>query len=306
MVTSMQELGHKIPFRYKDAKVQLNFSQPQYILFNKNQKQIAYHPWESTKLKQGWDYILKKADEVWAPSQWVANVYNDLGIKDVYVYPHGIEKIWKPFKRERGSGPLRFLHVGEPAPRKGGQMAVEAFIKVFGKSSDYKLTIKAHSYSSIRIYDNDNILYNKNNISNIYNNISIITNDVTTAQLVGIYNSHHVLLYPSYGEGFGFIPLQALASGMPVICTEEWAPYKQFLGPLALSSKYINSPWPDMHPGLVVEPSFEELCDLLEEVANRYNTYSEFYYQQAADVTKAFDWLQLTNNAMDRVKEKFF
>ena len=304
MVTAMQELGHKIPFRYSKAKVQLNFSQPQYVLFNKDQKQILLHPWESTQLKQGWGEVFNKVDSIWAPSTWVANVYKDLGYKNIYVYPHGIEKIWKPVKRQT-NGPLRFLHVGEPAPRKGGQMAVEAFIEAFGNDPDYRLTIKAHSYSNIRLYNN-NILYNINNISNIYNNISIITNDVTTSQLVGIFNSHHCLIYPSYGEGFGFIPLQALATGMPTICTSEWAEYKNFLGPLALKSKYIESPWKDMHPGLVLEPSFDHLVDLLKETANRYNTYSDFYYQQSADVSKAFDWLQLTNNAMKEIEEIFF
>lgn len=305
MVCAMQELGHKIPYRYPKAKVQLNFSQPQYVLFHKDQKQILLHPWESTQLKQGWLEILKKVDQVWAPSDWVANVYNNLGIENVYVYPHGLEKLWKPFKREKHNK-LKFLHVGEPAPRKGGQMAMQAFIDVFGNDPDYHLTIKAHSYSNIRIYNKDNILYNISNISNIYNNISIITNDVTTSQLVGIYNSHHCLIYPSYGEGFGFIPLQALATGMPVISTGEWAQYRNFLGPLELKSQYVKSPWPEMHPGLVLEPSYEHLVDLLKDVANRYNTYSDYYYQQAADVAEAYDWLQLTNNAMNKIQETFF
>lgn len=309
MVTAMQELGHKIPFRYNKAKVQLNFSQPQFFMFTKNQKQIGYHPWESTQLKQGWLDQLKRCDDIWATSSWVANVYKNLGIEDVYVYPHGVEKMWTPVKRNHIGGPLKFLHVGEPAPRKGGQMVFEAFLQVFGNNPDYKLTIKSHHYNTIRLYNKySNYNYNINNISNIYNinNISIITNSVSTAQLAGIFNSHHCLIYPSYGEGFGFIPLQALASGMPTICTEEWAEYKDFLGPLALRSQYVESPWQDMHPGLVVEPSFDHLCDLLKNVANRYNTYSDFYYQQAADVSKAFDWLQLTNNAMQRIEEKFF
>lgn len=309
MVTSMQELGHKIPFRFPKAKVQLNFSQPQFIQFNEGQKQIAFHPWESTQLKQGWLETLKQADDVWAPSQWVANIYKDLGIDDVYVYPHGVEKLWKPVKRET-NGPLRFLHVGEPAPRKGGQMVFEAFLQVFGNDPDYQLTIKAHHYNTIRLYNNYNKynnIYNKYNISNIYNinNISIITNDVSTSQLAGIFMTHHCLVYPSYGEGFGFIPLQALATGMPTICTGEWAEYKKYLGELELKSSYIPSPWPDMHPGYMPEPDFDHLCDLLKDVANRYNTHSEVFYNQAAEVAQAFDWLQLTNNAMKRIEEKF-
>lgn len=311
IVSSVQNLGHKIPYRFPHAPVQLNFCQPQYFDFNANQKQIGYVPWESTELKEGWVDTLNQCDDVWTTSEWCKKVFQQAGVeKDIYVYPHGIEDIWKPVKRQHNSGPLRFLHVGEPAPRKGGQMVFEAFLDVFGQDPDYRLTIKAHQYNTIRLYNNYNKynnIYNILNISNIYNinNISIITEDVSTSQLVGIYNSHHCLLYPSYGEGFGFIPIQALASGMPTICTSEWAPYKNFLGPLSLSSKLVESPWPMPHPGSVLEPSYEEFCDLLRKVANEYNTYADYYYNQAAEVSKAYNWLQLTNNAMTRIEEKF-
>jgi glycosyltransferase involved in cell wall biosynthesis len=53
-------------------------------------------------------------------------------------------------------------------------------------------------------------------------------------ELVNLYHRHHVLIYPTWGEGFGFIPAQALASGMPVITTYPWAEYKEFIGPLKI------------------------------------------------------------------------
>ncbi len=57
-----------------------------------------------------------------------------------------------------------------------------------------------------------------------------------------MYHQHDVMIYPTYGEGFGFIPFQALATGMPVISTHEWADYKKYLGPLKLNSTLIDSP----------------------------------------------------------------
>ncbi len=305
IVTSLQKLGYKVPFKYKSAKVQLNFSQPQFFEFNKDQYQIGYMPWESTELQEGWLETLNQCDEVWATSPWVKKVYENCGVTPpINVYEHGIEDIWKPFKRQRNTGPLRFLHVGEPAPRKAGQMAFEAFVDVFGNDPDYRLTIKSYKYNTIRVYNKYNNIIDSN-ISNIYNNISIIPDELSTSQMVGVFNSHHCLIYPSWGEGFGFIPLQALASGMPVICTEEWAPYKKFLGPLALKSQYTESPWQTPHPGLMVEPSYEDLCNLLRKTADEYNTIADYYYEQAAEVRREYDWLQLTDNAFSRLKEKF-
>lgn len=198
IVTSLQKLGYKVPFKYKSAKVQLNFSQPQFFEFNKDQYQIGYMPWESTELQEGWLETLNQCDEVWATSPWVKQVYENCGVTPpIHVYEHGIEDIWKPFKRQRNNGPLKFLHVGEPAPRKSGQMAFEAFIDVFGNDPDYRLTIKSYKYNTIRLYNKDNNIIDSN-ISNIYNNIKIIPDELSTSQMVGVFNSHHCLIYPSW------------------------------------------------------------------------------------------------------------
>ena len=47
-------------------------------------------------------------------------------------------------------------------------------------------------------------------------------------------------MYPTWGEGFGFIPLQGLASGMPVISTYDWSHYVDYMGPLKLKSKLTD------------------------------------------------------------------
>jgi|LauGreDrversion4_2_1035121.scaffolds.fasta_scaffold69828_2 glycosyltransferase involved in cell wall biosynthesis len=311
MVTSLQKLGYKVPYKYDKAPVQISFCQPQFFDHKSNQYQIGYMPWESTEFKEGWLEELNSCDEVWTTSEWCKNIFIKAGIeKPIYVYHHGIEDIWTPLKRTRGNT-LRFLHVGEPAPRKGGQMVLEAFMEVFGNDPSYRLTLKAHNQSTLRNhnkYNKNNIfnnIYNINDISNIYNNISIITNEVTTSQLVGLFHTHHALLYPSYGEGFGFIPLQALATGMPTICTGEWAPYKNYLHDLAVDSQYVDSPWHMMHPGLVVEPSYEDLKSKMIKVADDYETYSDKFFDQAKAVHEDYNWLQLTKNAFSRIEEKF-
>jgi hypothetical protein len=127
IIQSLQKLGHQTPFQDYRAPVQLNFAQPFQHKLHKNQYQISYTPWESTVVPKTWFPMVNYCDEVWATSDWCANVFEDNGMKNVKVYPHGISPVWKPKKRQE-SDVIKFLHVGEPAPRKAGQMAVEAFV----------------------------------------------------------------------------------------------------------------------------------------------------------------------------------
>ena len=143
IIDSLKRLGHNAPFQDARAKVQLNFSQPIYYKLHRNQYQISYTPWESTAIPKEWFEYLDNCDEVWTTSNWCKEVFEANGIKDVKVYPHGIDPMWRPKKRNIEHGrPIKFLHVGEPAPRKAGQMVVDAFISLYGNNPFYSLTIK--------------------------------------------------------------------------------------------------------------------------------------------------------------------
>jgi len=304
IVNSLKSLGHEVPYSHPKAPVQLNFAQPEHFKMHRDQYQIGYTPWESTKIPDRWRIMLEACDEVWTTSEWCANVFEDNGFKNTKIYPHGIEDIWTPKKRQ-DDGVIKFLHIGEPAPRKAGQMVVDVFTELFGNDPRYSLTIKAYHSSTTRIYDN----YLDKNIlglpHKLFNNINLITDEISNEELVRLYHDHDVLVYPSYGEGFGFIPLQALATGMPTICTYEWADYKKFLGPLGLRSEYIDSPWSFPHEGKVLEPNRKHLVELMIDVSQNFNAYSGYYYAQANKVHKENNWLQLTNNSFDHIFKNF-
>ena len=304
IVKSLEKLGHTVPFSNPKAPVQFNFSQPDHFKMHRNQYQIGYTPWESTVIPPEWFENWKHCDEIWTPSDWCANVFEENGIKNVKVYPHGIKEVWKP-KRRKESDVIKFLHIGEPAPRKAGQMVVDAFAFLFGDNPKYSLTIKAYKNNTTRIYNN---YIDKNIIGlpdRVYSNIHIITKDIPESELVNLYYDHDVLVYPSYGEGFGFIPLQALATGMPTICTSGWAQYEKYLGPLKLKSELIDSPWPFPHVGKVLEPNYIHLLETMRDIVYNFNAYSGYYFAQADAIHKDYNWLQLTNKAFDPIVKKF-
>lgn len=297
IVTSLQELGFKVPWKDPNSPIGFNFCPPP--LYHKhnntNQYKINLLPWESTELPHGWLDQMNTMDEVWATSDWVADVFNKSGVKPpIYTYEHGLENFWTPKERHVGDT-IKFLHIGLPAFRKGGQITVDAFRAVFGDREDVHLTLKVSGANNIRSWYNGHMGYPQQ----LFNNVSLVRDMLSQEELQELYHSHDVLIYPSYGEGFGYIPLQGLATGMPTICPGEWAPYQRFLGPLELKGTWNRSVWYH-HPGNVFYPSYEELCELIEYSFQNIHCLHKHYYQQANNVKNAYRWEDKTRNAFSR------
>lgn len=304
IVKSLNNLGYDVPFQKSKAPVQINFSQPTFFKLHRNQYQVAYTPWESTVIPDEWREGLEACDEIWTTSDWCKEVFENNGYKNVKVYPHGIDPMWTPLKR-KSDGVIKFLHIGEPAPRKAGQTVVDAFVELFGDDPRYSLTLKVFKHNTTRVFNN---FIDRNIIGTpeqMYNNIHIIDKVYSDEELVQLYHEHDVLIYPSFGEGFGLIPLQALATGMPTICTEAWAHYKKFLGPLALKSEIIDSPWPYPHAGKVYEPNYRHLLEVMKDVVENFKAYSGYYYAQSTKIHEEYNWDQLTKIAFDDLYKKF-
>lgn len=298
--SSLELLGHKVGYDTKDADVGISFCAPQAYKFYPHQYKIGYTPWESTELPGGWLKHMNACDEVWATSPWVAEVYRNAGVTvPVHVYEHGINSKWVPVERPK-KDVIKFLHIGEPALRKGGQMAVDAFRAAFGDQQDVELTMKCYEQHWLRAWTEKGFTTPDKG----YSNVNIIPETISPNKLMALYHSHDVMVYPTYGEGFGFIPLQALATGMPTICTDDWAPYKKYLGPLSLSGRYDRSIW-SVHPGNVYYPKYDELVDLYKYAYNNIDDLKEYYMSQAPQIPEEFDWLKKTEEAWEHIFKRF-
>jgi len=277
----------------------LAFCYPDEFKFLDNQYKIGYMPWESTQLKNNWEIDLNKCDEVWTTSQWSKNNLDKLLDVPIYVYEHGIPKFCVPKKRKR-KDIIRFLHVGEPAIRKGAQDVVDSFIKLFGNDDKYQLVLKCTAVNATRIYDIDG-----NSLGtppSRYKNIVIIEDYFPDHMLLELYYKCDIFIYPSYGEGFGFNAAYAIGIGMPTICTSEWAPYKDFIT-APLDGEYVDSPWPSFHPGEMVQPDLIQMEKLMVDVSENYDKYCKKSFTNAIGIHERFDWEKVSENPIKRLKK---
>lgn len=306
MVKSLQHAGHQInllPTMASDSDIRINFAFPSIFADYLDPKQynIYYCVWESTQLQPDWYEILEEVDEIWTASPWCKQMLENEGFEVTNVWPHGIENIWKPRRRSVSNHRFKFLHDGEPTSRKNGQMAFNAFRAAFGNSQDVELIIKSKGQSSIREYN----LYG-NIVGVPSGNVRVVTEVYENFErMVSLYHSSHCLIMPTAGEGFGFPALQALATGMPAIVTEECAPYQEFLGGLGLKSTYIDSPWQDMHPGKILQPDFDDLVEKMRFVYANQDSLLPAFYRQSWKVHSAYDWNTLTSNSLEKIVGKF-
>lgn len=300
IVTALQHLGHSTPWDDPSAPVQLNFCFPSVFAdhLRKDQYQIYLCAWESTKLQPDWyDIMDNEVDEIWAASPWVKWMLEQNGYKVTNVYRHGIDPMWKPNKRIVNDK-VRFLYEGGSA-RKNPQLVHDAFKAAFGDSKDVQLIMKEKYSSDVRVYNGQNI------IGNPGGNVTIITKVYEPEQMVKLFYISHCLVSASSGEGFGLTGQQALATGIPVIATEEHCPYSDLLGGLGIKSQYIDSPWQDMHPGQILKPDFDDLVDKYRYVKDNIDSLLPKYYKQSFAVHDWADWETLTDQAFSDIIRRF-
>jgi glycosyltransferase involved in cell wall biosynthesis len=282
-----------------DNMVNLSFCYPNEFNFLDSQYKIGYMPWESTSLRTEWKDRLNQCDEVWTTSQWSKQNLDNILDKETFVYEHGIPSFCKPIKRKR-KDVIRFLHIGEPAVRKGGQDVVDSFAKLFGNNPDYQLVMKCSGINATRIYDQTGVSIGTP--ASQYNNIVVIEDYFSEDMLLQLYKKCDIFIYPSYGEGFGFNAAYAIAMGMPTICTSEWAPYKDFIS-APLDGTYVDSPWPNFHEGQMIQPDLEQMEQYMIDISENYDKYLKDSFSTAIAIHKRFDWNNVSKKPISRLKK---
>lgn len=239
---------------------------------------------ESTAVWPHWVNSMNDSDEIWVGNQFAADAIISSEVETpVYVFEHGIDDIWVSKLRGQG-GKVRFLHVDSGSPRKRADLVEKAFIDAFGKNKNVELTLKYHSSESDAVKSVLTLFENKND------NIKKIFQTLSQEDMVKLYHSHDVLVYPSEGEGFGFIPLQALSTGMPVISTSRWCSYDKFFKNNIIESKLGPTSHTGYLHGDVVLAEYDSLVYLMKKVYDNIDSECAFFYKQAPSIYKEYNW----------------
>ena len=118
------------------------------------------------------------------------------------------------------SGPLRspvdgdyLLFLGLRIPHKNLEGLIRAFLLLAGEYPDLKLVIAGGRHSAPDMVDRW-----KRDPRLAGRLVEIL--DPTDEQIVRLFAGAKVFVFPSFAEGFGLPPLEAMASGVPVVCSD--------------------------------------------------------------------------------------
>lgn len=165
---------------------------------------LALCMFESTVIPPDWVDPLNRCGAVVVPTRWLVNVFRDCGVKiPIHVVPLGVSESHQ-YKVRRQKKVFRIVAIGDRGRRKGSHIALFAFAKAFADDLSAELVIKTLHYPF--------------KMSNP--NIRLINRPYTNAQMVALYRSADLFVFPTAGEGFGLPPREAAATGALSIATD--------------------------------------------------------------------------------------
>ena len=167
----------------------------------------------NTEMLYRLDQESKMADRIVVASSFTKKTLMENGIpkEKITVIPYGVNsKLFPAKKTYNKKGKIKILFLGQMVQRKGLSYLLESIKQM--DTSQVSLTIVGRG----RI---DEDLLNR---YKSFVDFTILTN-LNHQKLVGCFHAHDIMVLPSLIEGFGHVILEAMSSGLPVICTENTA-----------------------------------------------------------------------------------
>jgi glycosyltransferase involved in cell wall biosynthesis len=219
-VKKQNEIGNPKIFLYTNGVVSA-LREDCYCSLPKETLKVAYSMFEATEIPYEWvDRLNKYFDVVLVPDAYHVDVYKNSGVTlPIYVLPTGLylEEYLKYPEKKETQNPFTFGCVSTNTSRKNLKRIIDAFIKQYGNNPDYRLYlhVKYPLFVSATIEE----YAQKKGITNIEVSSDLLDEE-EYAELLQSFDCYILL---SMGEGFSNTPREALASGVPIIISDNTA-----------------------------------------------------------------------------------
>lgn len=183
-------------------EIGLIYNHPEAIVRSKAKKKVVYTMFESTKPPMFWRPYLEEADVVVNPTPWGAETFKARYGIDCQVVPLGYDHRFFEYQHRPFREIFTFL-MYDCNIRKGFVEVWEAFRQEFGEDEPVRIIFKTAREQT--------------HFPPLCANMEKIVATYTPDQLVQLLQTADCFVFPSRGEGFGHTPLEAMATGLPVI-----------------------------------------------------------------------------------------
>jgi glycosyltransferase involved in cell wall biosynthesis len=257
---------------------------------------VAITMFESSKIPQDWIEPLNQMDAVIVPCTFCKEVFQACGVTSpIHIVPLGVGDIYTPAER-RTDRPLTFLSFLDRGQRKGGIVALQAFLRAFGDSMDYRLVLKMRKAKVPLELTNPNI--------------EVIQHDMTEQELYELFCRCDVLINPHKGEGFGLIPREFSATG-GIALTTNWSGTADDIDAWGWPIRYTFEPaeWTGHKTlagqdlGVWAKPDTDALANQLQTIDANIDYYRDLARRKAMRVPQLYSWQDFAARVLEVWKE---
>jgi glycosyltransferase involved in cell wall biosynthesis len=271
---------------------------------------IQWVVFETTQVSAGVLGNIQQADQIWVPSEWGRDILIAHGTDPdiIHVVPEGVDadQHWPAPKSVTGA--LRFLFVGKYEQRKSVTELIDAFDQAFTINDGVELIVKTNYF----VHDADRVLRLQQQINRI-NRADIMAHwgYMTPEEMLMLYRSSHVFVFPTKGEGWGLPIIEAAAQGLPIVttlCTAQ----QDYLRPIATSCEFVDWDlvpvdcpdyrfyYPDNETwGSWAQPRQQSLVDALRRVKHNYHSLAQQAVINSDTIRQQWNWTRCADRALE-------
>jgi len=316
--------------RYDNEKVQEtinNSTRYDYNIFFQNEVSaplyqglnIIWFVFELTKIEKKFlTSIVSTYQEIWVPSEWGKQILlqHSVPYSMIRVMPEGVNPnvyFPKPSIPQIPSRPFRIVQVGKYESRKSYKESIAAINLAFGGQNDVELHVKCDwiSESGSTIHPQSVLDLQACQVPTVN-----YVGNVNEIEMVNMYHSADLFLFPSKGEGWGLPLIEAIACGIPCIttCYSGQSEFLNHLEGLFLSVDFhlarmdclesqLRSPNEDSDWGLWACPDVNDFALKLKDSKDNIIKWKQSALIASDIVRKLFSWQACANRVHTAIEQ---
>lgn len=255
---------------------------------------------EAEPIPPGWADVINRSGGAWVPSRWVYDTFRASGVTaPMMTAGYGVDTaVFQPVNRLGRTGPFRVLVWGRGLlSRKNLTTALRVYAAAGLQDAELEIKVNADdtlARDGMGVVGRDDV--------------RVIARDWTPSQVARWLQGGDVLLYLSSGEGFGLMPLEAMATGLPVVCAantgmlDYLSDEVAYLVPCRSGTPVETYRERFGYDARGFEPDFDAAVALLRAVYDDRERANEIG-QRAATRANQFDWERAGRRALDGLRQ---
>lgn len=241
-----------------------------------------------------------------APSRWACDVLRPLGLPVIHA-PHGVEaSIMRPpspglaYQQDAAfeRGIFNVAHVtSSDRQRKGTGELLKAWALFEKESPGAQLLLYGNAAFGAEYVR----LVSRSGAKNV--RVALNANNPKST-IVDIYHAAHAIAQPSRAEGFGLVPLEALACGTPVVATScsGHADYVDGVTPgIVVVPHGPPGPSDDYDGAEAYTVSSESILDSLREARENWVALRDAARKNATTISRDWSWPRSCKRAIEEI-----